>query len=267
MTAGAWDSWWNAEVYDRVVRETNVYASLNQRLVEMADLGDARRVLDVGCGTGATAQACLAEMPRNSSMVGTDPARPMVELARQLVQDPRARFLVAAAERLDTVVEGPFDRIVANAAVGRFDDLARSFAAVSRLLAVRTGRFVFNLPADRLRDEPGMSHPVQASVARICESLSDVPYHPPIRRLWRAELHALLADAGLEPAEPVRWDLTLQREEMVRLLEVPAILEPMTPQLDREGRVRLVAALREAGDEDEVVVVPWLFYVADKEDT
>jgi len=264
VTVGAWGGWWNAEVYDRVVRETSVYTELNGRLAELADLANARRVLDVGCGTGATAQACLERLPRDSSIVGVDSAESMVELARQQVLDPRAGFVVCAAEDVDRAVTGPFDRVVANAAVGRFDDLRRAIAAIARVVSPGNGLFVFNLPADRLAEEPGLTNPVQATLARLCESLSGVPYCSPLTRLGTRELDAFLTSAGFAPTEPKRFELPVRRGAMVRLFEVPAILEPMTPQLDASEREELLEQIRWSGDQDEVFVVPWMFFVTRK---
>ena len=36
-----WDSWINAEIYDRFVRDRKVYAWLNRRLIELADVSQA----------------------------------------------------------------------------------------------------------------------------------------------------------------------------------------------------------------------------------
>ncbi len=53
-----------------------ILASLRTRL------GDHARVLDVGCGTGKTLAAFAAHQP-GWSLVGVDPAEPMLELARR----------------------------------------------------------------------------------------------------------------------------------------------------------------------------------------
>ena len=264
MTAGAWSSWWNAEVYDRVVRETEVYTALNERLAAMAELQDARRVLDVGCGTGATTLACLARMPRDSEIVGVDPGEPMVALARQQVIDPRASFVVSASEELEAAIAGPFDRVVANAAVGRFDDLRRAVGAIARVVSSRGGLFAFNLPADRFEGETGLTHPLQATLARLIESLTDVPFRSPVLQLEVRELESNLTDSGFAAIESTRVEIPMRREAMVRLLEVPAILEPMAPHLSAAERSRVLEKIRDTGDRDEVFVVPWMFFTARK---
>lgn len=264
MTAGPWSSWWNAEVYDRVVRETEVYTALNERLVAMAGLPDAGRVLDVGCGTGATTLACLSRMPRDSEIIGVDPGEPMVSLARQQVIDPRASFIVSAAEELEAAVAGPFDRVVANAAAGRFDDLRAAIGAIARIIAPRGGLFVFNFPADRFEDEPGLTHALQATLARLIESVTDVPFRSPVEQLEVQHLESILTDAGFGAIGSRRVELPMRREDMVRLLEVPAIFEPMAPHLSTADRSHVIEKIRDTGHRDEVFVVPWLFFSARK---
>ena len=52
--------------------------------------------LDVGCGTGALAHAICGHADPES-VVGCDPAAPLVEFAREHVQDSRASFVTAGA--------------------------------------------------------------------------------------------------------------------------------------------------------------------------
>src|SRR5690606_1701174 len=107
MEEGRWRGWDNAEIYERFVRERRIYAWLNERLVERAAPERARRVLDLGCGTGATTRAFLRRLPAGGEIVGIDASREMVEVARAATLDPRARFVVGDAAAADRLVEGP----------------------------------------------------------------------------------------------------------------------------------------------------------------
>src|SRR5262245_3351240 len=55
--------------------------------------------LDVGCGTGALADA-VCDQADPASVVGCDPASPLVEFARAHSQDARQSFVVAGAGSL-----------------------------------------------------------------------------------------------------------------------------------------------------------------------
>jgi len=71
---------------------------LAQTFAAFARLADARRVLDVGCGTGALAVAILEQAPQ-AEVVGIDPSAAFVEHARAH-SPPGVRFEVADAQHL-----------------------------------------------------------------------------------------------------------------------------------------------------------------------
>jgi trans-aconitate methyltransferase len=90
-----WNDWQNAEIYQEFIDEYGIYRELNRRLVEVAEIRDALRVLDLGCGTGATTAACLEALGPQAEILGVDAASAMVEVARARIDDPRAQFVVA----------------------------------------------------------------------------------------------------------------------------------------------------------------------------
>ena len=69
---------------------------LARQFVEFAQLGSVRRVIDVGCGTGALA-AAIAEVAPAAEIVGIDPSAPYVEHARSQLH---GRFSVGSAQKL-----------------------------------------------------------------------------------------------------------------------------------------------------------------------
>jgi len=72
---------------------------LAPRFVSWLRIPDAVHWLDVGCGTGALANAiCRDASP--ASVLGCDPAEPFIEYARRHCEDVRASFVVAGAGRL-----------------------------------------------------------------------------------------------------------------------------------------------------------------------
>jgi SAM-dependent methyltransferase len=76
--------------------------------LDFAELGDAERVLDVGCGTGSLVKGILQRMQR-ARVVGIDPAEAFVDYARTRFQDPRASFDCGSALDLP-YPNGAFDR-------------------------------------------------------------------------------------------------------------------------------------------------------------
>lgn len=115
---GHWKTWdfdsW-AERYDEAVAQGSGvharYGEVLRRVVEVAQVGPGKWVLDIGTGTGNLAALCLA---RGARVVGLDPSARMLAAARRKFStDPRAEFIRVddpfldipyPADRLDAVV-------------------------------------------------------------------------------------------------------------------------------------------------------------------
>lgn len=260
-SAAAWDSWQNAEHYFAFIEEYPVYRALNHRLVELARIGEARRVLDIACGTGATSLACLARMVAGAHLVGVDIARAMVGVARNRVADDRARFEVARARDLRRVVEGPFDRAVCNAAFWQLADPAALPFDLATLIEPG-GLFVFNVPVDRVRGEASDVHPFQLALAYALEKRTGRPLPPASASIDPRSLRGWLDGAGFELIGQERFVYQARQEELLELMKIPAMTAPLAPGLDLEARHDAVVEAGERIDRDQRVEVPWIFFVA-----
>jgi SAM-dependent methyltransferase len=262
VTSNPWAGRLNAEIYDAFVRDNRIYAELNRALVERADLAAARRVLDLGCGAGATALAALAVLPARAELVGVDASESMVEVARTQVRDPRARFRVAPAAALETVVTGPFDRALSNAAYWQLGARARMLEGLGRLLEPG-GLFVFNVPAERVEGEETSLHPFQAALARAIESADGQAFPATnVDRLSRDILTRRLDTAGFDLVSTDRLTYRGRQGELMDLMEIPAMIRPLTPGWSDEEREQVAVRARRAADPDEEVDVPWIYFVA-----
>jgi len=256
-----WAGWANAEIYDAFVREGSVYRALNEHLAALAEIGDARRVLDLACGGGATAQACLALLPPAGELVGVDASEAMVAVARDRVRDPRARFAVASAAAVERVARGPFDRAVSNAAFWQFPTSRPVLAALGRLL-VPGGLLVFNVPAERVRGETAPVHPFQVALAREIEASTGRPFPRTATLVDPERLDRRLGEAGFASERRERFDIRCRQSELMELMEIPAMLQPITPALSEQERLAAVGAARERSDPEQRVSVPWIYFVA-----
>jgi SAM-dependent methyltransferase len=105
-------------------------------LAEAVKPGD--RVLDIGCGTGATTLAIARKAEVES--VGVDISEPMLALARQRAEREGlpARFICADAQQ-HTFASGSFDRIVSRFGIMFFDDPVCAFANLRQAASVGAG--------------------------------------------------------------------------------------------------------------------------------
>jgi ubiquinone/menaquinone biosynthesis C-methylase UbiE len=257
METSRWRGWANAEQYDRFVREHGVYDWLNRNLTRRAALADARRVLDLGCGTGATTRTALARVPPDGEVVGVDGSPEMLEVARANTIDPRASFVVSPADRLGAVLRGRFDRALCNAAFWQFehlDEVLRGLAAVLEPGAL----FVYNVPSER---RPGVaaSHAFQIALAKAIESRSGEPYRSEAIRFDPDEAGALAAAHGLVEERREELVYRSRQGELMELMSIPAMLVPLAPELSPEDAFGALREARSVSDPDERVEVPWLF--------
>ncbi|MEM1203476.1 MAG: class I SAM-dependent methyltransferase [Acidobacteriota bacterium] len=255
-----WHGWHNAEIYAGYVRDFPLYRQLNARLARLADLATARRVLDLACGTGATAQACLRHLPWNGEVVGVDVSEEMVGVARTEVDDPRASFRVARASRIEEVVRGPFDRAVCNTAFWQFPDPGLVLGVLGRLLSPGA-LLVWNVPVERMVGEPARAHPFQVALARAIEARAgSFTSSPPV--LTGATLEAWIEGAGFDLVDTERYVYSARQEELVELMRIPAMIGSVALDLSPEERQGVIDLAAEWIDGDERVEVPWLYYVA-----
>lgn len=264
-----WSGWHNAEVYETFTREHGIYRALNRRLADLAEMETAERVLDLACGAGATALACLERMPGRAELVGVDGSEEMVAVARDRVRDPRARFRVAGASALERVTAGPFDRAVCNAAFWQFPDPGAVLAALARILSPG-GRLVLNVPAERLASdrasgevEDAESHltPFQVALARAVERRTGHAF-PGHETLDPGRLEHRLAEAGFGAIERHPFAYRGRQRELMELMTIPAMIDRVAPDLPEADRRAALDEATRRTDPDQRVVVPWVYFLA-----
>lgn len=115
-----------------------LFKPFEDRLADAVAAESATRVLDVGCGTGATTLAIARRLGSRGQCTGVDLSQPMIELARRRADAERssARFVLDDAQTRDFKPAG-FDMVVSRFGVMFFDDPVRAFANLHR--AVRPG--------------------------------------------------------------------------------------------------------------------------------
>jgi ubiquinone/menaquinone biosynthesis C-methylase UbiE len=127
-----------AAAYDRLVGANPSYHAnleLSARRMRLPAGGRSLRLLDAGCGTGASTAALLALAPE-AEIVAVDAARGMLDAARPKAWPPSVRFVHARVEELDEHgVTGPFDGILAAYLLRNLADPDGQLRAFRNLLA------------------------------------------------------------------------------------------------------------------------------------
>ncbi len=139
MTNAEQREYWNSEESQHWVRQQDVYDRLLEpfgaRAIEAAALAPGDRVLDIGCGCGATTLAS-ARVTAPGAALGLDLSEPMLTVARDRARRDgldNAKFQVADAQ------SHPFDADDFDIAISRFgvmffDDPVAAFTNILRAL-------------------------------------------------------------------------------------------------------------------------------------
>jgi SAM-dependent methyltransferase len=138
---------WNGQSGERWVanqaRLDALVAVFGLAAIEAAAPATGERVLDIGCGAGASTLALAARVGAGGHVLGVDIAEPLIDRARALARHdtPAALFQVADASRAE-LPEGAFDILFSRFGVMFFDDPTAAFAHMRRALRP-AGRVAF----------------------------------------------------------------------------------------------------------------------------
>ncbi len=135
-----WSHHFDPETYREMIRaDVSDFDQLQERLVAQSGSG-ARRILELGTGTGETARRLLARHTQ-ATLVGIDASAPMLASARTLLPAGRVRLRVGRLQ--DPLPPGPFDLVASALCVHHLTGRQKAdlFRRIREVLAPG-GRFV-----------------------------------------------------------------------------------------------------------------------------
>lgn len=157
MTNAEQREYWNSDESQHWVEHQDVYDRMLERfgarVVEAASLAPGERVLDVGCGSGATT-VIAARATAPGPVLGVDLSEPMLAAARERTARggvDNVRFETADAQSHPFEADD-FDVAISRFGVMFFDDPVAAFANIRRALRP-DGRIVFVCWKDLLENE------------------------------------------------------------------------------------------------------------------
>jgi tRNA (cmo5U34)-methyltransferase len=161
-----------------IAAEVPLYEHLQEQVAAATEPVRARRILELGTGTGETARRVMA-LHHDAALIGVDESADMLSHAARAV--PAADLRVARLE--DPLPDGPFELVFSALAVHHLDGPAKAdlFSRVAGVLGPG-GRFVLGdviVPAD------------PADVVTPVDGVDDVPSTLDEQLAW-------LADAGFD---------------------------------------------------------------------
>ena len=184
-------------------------AQVNQALVAEASTDVPDRILDIGCGAGATSLA-LADALGEAQITGVDLSEALVAVARERAANrARLRFEVGDAASWSPAEAG-FDLIVSRHGVMFFDDPVGAFTHIGSL-ARPGGRLVFS--CFRARGENEWVRAMRPVLERFAPDSLAAPEPPagPFAFADPARIESILHEAGFAPPHiaPLDFDFTV----------------------------------------------------------
>ena len=227
-----------------------VFRPLEDLLVAAVAAGFEGRVLDVGCGTGATTVAAARRLGAKGQSVGIDISEPMLAAARARAEreGASATFIHADAQT-HAFVPGSFDTIISRFGVMFFDDPVRAFANLRR--AARDEAELRVIVWRGAADNPFMTTAERA----VAALLPNIPARDPdapgqFAFADRGRVHRILEESGWTgiDIQPIDVACHFPEKELVGYFTRFGPLGRILPEQDEQTRTRVIETVRPAFD-------------------
>jgi ubiquinone/menaquinone biosynthesis C-methylase UbiE len=193
---------------DRQQTQDIVLAPVSGILIDRAKAKAGERIIDVGCGCGATTIALAQQVGPAGHVVGIDISAPMLGRARQLVPPGLPADFVLADATVYPFVSASFDLLASRFGVMFFAEPALSFTNLRRALRP-SGRLAFACWRDP-RDNPFFMAPLQAVYKHAPRLPQLGPEDPgPFSFASEARVHRILSEAGFSGIKMESCNLSL----------------------------------------------------------
>ncbi|MCC8968313.1 class I SAM-dependent methyltransferase [Bradyrhizobium sp. Pear76] len=219
-------------------------------LIDRAAPEAGERIVDVGCGSGATTFALASKVAPAGHVLGVDVSEPMLTRARQSAQGLPVEFALADATVYPFARES-FDLLASRFGVMFFADPAASFANLHKAMKP-TGRLAFACWQEP-RENPFFMAPLQAVYKHVPKLPQLGPEDPgPFSFASEARVKRILGEAGFSgiAMEPCKVELDVATGRgMDAAIQGALEIGPASRALEGhpdEVRSAAIASMREA---------------------
>jgi SAM-dependent methyltransferase len=175
-----------------------VFENVNAALIQRANPKPGERVLDIGCGTGATTRAFAAHLAPGGSATALDISEPLLSHANSRAGEAPVTnqyFLVDAQQ--DPIPCAPFDIAISRFGVMFFSDPVAAFRNIRKTLRP-DGRLVIAAWAP-IKGNPWFEAPRDGAVGRLGPADTSDPNAPgPLGFQNVGHVTGILKDAGFQ---------------------------------------------------------------------
>ncbi|MGB8401583.1 class I SAM-dependent methyltransferase, partial [Bradyrhizobium sp.] len=193
---------------DRQQTQDVLLAPVSAVLIDRAAARPGERVLDIGCGCGATTIAMAQRVAPAGFAFGIDISVPMLSRARQLAPKGLPVDFVLADATAYPFASASFDLMVSRFGVMFFAEPAVSFANIRKALRP-SGRLAFACWREP-RENPWMMTPLQAVYKHVPKLPQPGPEDPgPFAFASEERVHRILGAAGFAGIAMESCPLTL----------------------------------------------------------
>jgi len=225
-----------------------MYAPIEQLLTDAVVAGEPRRVLDVGCGTGATTLAVARRLGAAGECVGVDVSEPMLAAARSRAErEGTPSTFIRADAQTYPFEPSSFDAIMSRFGVMFFDDAVRAFANLRR--AARAGAGLRCVAWRSPEENPFMTTAERAAaplLPNVPPRLPDAPGQFGFANGRR--VRQILDESGWAGVDiqPIDVECTFPERELTRHATRFGPLARVLDEADERTRTRVVETVRAA---------------------
>ena len=185
---------------DRQQAQDILLAPIAEALIDRARPHSGERVIDIGCGSGATTIAFAQKVTPSGHVLGVDVSGPMLARARQTAPKGLPVDFVLADATVYPFDPGSFDLLVSRFGVMFFAEPALSFANIRKALRP-SGRMAFACWREP-RENPFFMAPLQAVYKHVPKLPQQGPEDPgPFSFASEARVNRILGEAGFTGIE------------------------------------------------------------------